>query len=308
MPTYVLFAAVAVGLSLPLLWYSVSSASAAPKSVLAEDLARLPLDAREAILQRGAGERLGLPFLRTAGLRLRRMSPVGWLEAMQHHLTLAGRTGSYSLERMLIGKLLLAAAGGVAGFVLVGPFLGVNSLLFAVVLAALGFFVPDMTVVRQGRDRQERILLALPDTLDQIRMSVDAGLGFEAAVARSARTSEGPLAQELSRTLREIQLGVPRPQALRNLAERTDVTDLDSFVIAVVQAEQYGIPISQVLRVQSDELRDKRSQRAEERAMKIPVLLIFPLAFCIFPAMFIVLLGPAAIRIFRDLGPALTGG
>ena len=136
-------------------------------------------------------------------------------------------------------------------------------------------------------------------------MTVDAGLGFEAALARAAQAGDGPLAHELHRLLREMQLGVPRAEALRNLSARTDVADLDSFVIAVVQSQAYGIPMASVLRVQSDELRDKRKQRAEERALKIPVLLIFPLAFCIFPAMFIVLLGPAAIRIFRDLGPAI---
>jgi tight adherence protein C len=136
-------------------------------------------------------------------------------------------------------------------------------------------------------------------------MSVEAGLGFEAALARTSRVGEGPLAEELNRTVQEMQLGVSRSDALRNLADRTDVTDLKSFVLTVVQSEEYGLPIAKVLRVQAEELRDKRRQRAEERALKIPVFLIFPLAFCIFPTIFIIVLGPAMIRIYR--GMALLG-
>ncbi len=125
------------------------------------------------------------------------------------------------------------------------------------------------------------------------------------ALARTSRVGEGPLAEELNRTGQEMQLGVSRSDALRNLADRTDVADLRSFVLTVVQSEEYGLPIAKVLSVQADELRDKRRQRAEERALKIPVLLIFPLAFCIFPTIFIIVLGPALIRIYR--GMALLG-
>jgi tight adherence protein C len=135
---------------------------------------------------------------------------------------------------------------------------------------------------------------------------VEAGLGFEGAIERVVKAGSGPLNDELRRVLLEMQLGASRADALRHLADRTDVPDLKSFVFAIVQSEAYGLPIAKVLRVQASELRDKRRQRAEERALKIPVLLIFPLAFGIFPALFIVLLGPAAIRIFRDLGPAIS--
>ncbi|NNL26812.1 MAG: type II secretion system F family protein [Acidimicrobiia bacterium] len=146
----------------------------------------------------------------------------------------------------------------------------------------------------------------MPDTLDQVTMAVEAGMGFEGAVDRVAAAGHGPLSHELLRFLREMQLGVSRTEALRNLGDRTDVDDLRSFVFAIIQSENYGLPIAQVLRVQASDLRDKRRSRAEERALKLPVLLIFPLAFGIFPAIFIVLLGPAAIRIFRDLGPAIS--
>jgi tight adherence protein C len=198
-------------------------------------------------------------------------------------------------------KFVLGTVGFLLGFFAMSGSTGTRRLLLSLVLAVVGFVIPDAIAARRGRKRQEQIQLEMPDTLDQVTMSVEAGIGFEAALARTARTGEGPLAAEINRTLREIQLGIRRDEALRKMADRTDVPDLDSFVLAVVQSEDYGIPIGKVLRVQSDELRDKRRQRAEERALKIPVLLIFPLVFCIFPAMFIVLLGPAAISIMNTL-------
>jgi len=174
--------------------------------------------------------------------------------------------------------------------------------LVTLLITGVAFAMPDIWVRRRGEERQHQIQIELPDVLDQITMSVDAGLGFEASVARAAKVGEGPLADELSRTVQEMQLGISRTDALRNLAERTEVPDLKSFVVTVVQSEEYGLPITTVLSVQADELRDKRRQRAEERALRIPVLLIFPLAFCIFPTIFIILLGPALIRIYRDIG------
>ncbi len=166
-------------------------------------------------------------------------------------------------------------------------------------LALIAYLLPDLVLRLQGRDRQQAIQTALPDVLDQMSISVEAGLGFDAALGRVVESGRGPLVDELQRTLREIAIGVPRKQAFRNLVERTDVPELRHFVFAVNQAEEYGLPIAQVLRVQSKELRVIRRQRAEERAMKLPVKIVFPLVFCIFPALFVVLLVPAAIRIFE---------
>lgn len=300
MPIQIILAALALAVSVPLLWVSVAAARA-PKSSLVEGIT----DARSLVLQQGAGERVARPMLRSLGATLSRFTPQSWIDSMRRTLELGGYAGRYSLERMLVAKFAVGA-----GFAVLGAFLEVGQLsrgnLLLIAGAGLtGYFIPNFFVSRTARIRQERIQLELPDTLDQIRMTVDAGLGFDAAVARTARAGEGPLAEELTRLLREMQLGMSRTDAFRGLAARTDVADLDSFVIAVVQSQSYGIPVVNVLRVQSDELRDKRRQRAEERALKIPVLLIFPLALCIFPAMFVVLLGPAAIRIFRDLGPAI---
>ncbi|MEA3510030.1 MAG: type II secretion system F family protein [Actinomycetota bacterium] len=232
-----------------------------------------------------------------------RLTPVGWIASLRRRLMLEGHHGdTYALERTLVLKFVLGALGLLVSSLLFSDLGGIQRLAIAGLLTGIGFFIPDAFIARRGTARQEQIQLELPDVLDQLTMSVEAGLGFEAALGRAARSGAGPLAEELNRTLRETQLGIPRDQALRNLADRTDVPDLDSFVRAIVQSEQHGIAIGPVLRVQSDELRDKRRERAEERALKIPVLIIFPLAFCIFPALFIVLLGPAGIRIFDTLG------
>jgi tight adherence protein C len=227
------------------------------------------------------------------------------VEALYRQLELAGLTNRYPVELVLLVKFALAA--GILVLWLFTPLRGVQySLLVGLLTTFIGFFLPDYLILKRAEARQLVIQRDLADSLDQITMSVEAGLGFEGAVERVVGAGSGPLNDELRRMLLEMQLGASRSDALRQLADRTNVPDLKSFVFAIVQSEAYGLPIAQVLRVQAAELRDKRKQRAEERALKIPVLLIFPLAFGIFPALFIVLLGPAAIRIFRDLGPALN--
>lgn len=307
MPIHVVLAALAVSVSLPVLWLSVASARGGSSSLMSKQrvVAGDIKNARDIALMRGASERIAIPALQSLGATVRRMTPLGWVDTLRKNLTLAGYYRNDALERALLGKFALVGVGVFLGFFM--PSVGAPGPAVAWIfgLAIFGFFVPDLLVYSKGTERQAEIQMELPDTLDQMRMSVDAGLGFEAAMHRAAHAGDGPLAEELRRLLREIQLGVPRAEAMRNLGDRTNVQDLDSFVLAVVQSSSYGIPVAKVLRVQSDELRDKRRQRAEEQALKIPVLLIFPLAFCIFPAMFIVLLGPAAIRIFRDLGTAI---
>lgn len=299
----------AVAVALPLLWYSVAAARSgrSGRNPFGGKESSLPeaTDLRELALQRGAGERVVGPFVRSMAQRFRRITPVGMVEKLERRLELAGLTFRWPAERILVLKFALAF-----GFLAIGfgtPLRGIPIVLpLTIVMALVGFFLPDALVARRADERQAQIMRELPDALDQITMSVNAGVGFEGALTKAASSGTGAFAEELSRMLQEMQVGVGRTEALRNLAGRTDVPDLRSFVFAVTQAENYGLPITQVLQVQAAELRDKRRQRAEERALKIPVLLIFPLAFGIFPAMFVVLLGPAAIRIFRDLGPALN--
>jgi tight adherence protein C len=303
MPVQVFIAALAVGASIPILWWSLASNRTRPNAVDKDSqTSKNVTDTRQLLLERGAGQRVVAPAMRSFGAKIVQVSPVGWTESLRRHLVLGGsQVDTYALERVFALKFVLGTAGFLLGFFALSGSTSTRRLLLSLVLAVVGFMIPDAIAARRGRKRQEQIELEMPDTLDQVTMSVEAGIGFEAALARTARTGEGPLAAEINRTLREIQLGIPRDEALRKMADRTDVSDLDSFVLAVVQSEEYGIPIGKVMRVQSDELRDKRRQRAEERALKIPVLLIFPLVFCIFPAMFIVLLGPAAISIMSTL-------
>ena len=299
MPLYVLVAALAVSASIPILWWALASdrrrPAAAENAVTAYTHSS---NARRLVLDEGAGGRIVRPALQSVAATVTKVTPVGWVSSLRRHLMLGGHHGdTYALERALVLKVILGAAGVLLAWVLFPEFSGLQLIAVVALFGVVGFVIPDVFYARRGRQRQEEIQIEMPDTLDQLTMSVEAGLGFEAALARAAQTGTGPLAQELNRTIREIQLGIPRDQALRNLADRTDVPDLDSFVLAVVQSEKYGIGIGEVLRVQSAELRDKRRERAEERALKIPVLILFPLVICIFPVIFIVLLGPAAIQI-----------
>jgi tight adherence protein C len=302
MPVLVIVAAAAVAASIPLLWWSVSGARAGTGALVGRDVllgGREALDLRAADLQRSAHERAVVPTLAALTRVARRLTPVGWLEALDRRLTLAGRPPSWTLERILAAKFVGGLVGAGVGFIFFANRPSVLWLLGWLALAALGYFTPDLLLHSRGQERQQAIGRALPDTLDQMTISVEAGLGFDMAMARAARTGDGPLADELVRVLQEVQLGVARSKALRNLAERTDQDDLRRFVLAVVQADGYGIPIADVLRVQAAEQRVARRQRAEEHAMKIPVKIAFPLIVCIMPTLFIIILGPAAIQLAR---------
>ncbi len=300
MSIQVIAGALAVAAAVPLLVYSLAGPGqrwlmGRKTNVLGE-----VQDVRQLVLTRSPWERLIQPLSRSLGKSLLRLTPSGWAGRVSRGLLLAGLSGRVTVEQFVITKAAVAAGALAVGWFAVVPRLELGWLV-AILLGAVGFFLPDVWLSRKAAARQYRIQVELPDVIDQITMSVDAGLGFEAAVTRAARVGEGPTAEELNYTVQEMQLGVSRSDALRHLADRTDVPDLKSFVLTVVQSEEYGLPITKVLGVQAEELRDKRRQRAEERALKIPVFLIFPLAFCIFPTMFIILVGPALIRIYRGM-------
>lgn len=302
-PITVIFAATAVGASIPLLWWSVAGARTDPRSASRGLLAAgsAPPDLRASLLQRSAADRTVKPGLQRLAAIGRRLTPGGRLDALDRLLTRAGRPASWPLDRILAAKVVLGVAGAFGGFALVPDELTPPWLLVWAGTTVVSFFLPDLLLHSRGEKRQDAIALELPDTLDQMTIAVEAGLGFESAMARAAKTGMGELAVELQRTLQEVQVGVPRSKALRGLAERTDVPDLRHFVLAVIQAEGYGIPIAEVLRTQAIEQRTKRRQRAEEKAMKIPVKVLFPLVLCIFPTLFIIILGPAAIKLARML-------
>lgn len=301
MPIMIILAAVAVSCSVPLLWWSLAGNQTSGRS--ARDNLGLT-DLRDAVLSRSASERALRPLGQMVARKARRLTPTGRIAALDHKRLLAGQPSDWPLERILVAKLALGFAGLTVGYMLFSGHRTVMWFVFLVAVAALGYFVPDLLLLSRAQERQAEIQRELPDTLDQMTIAVEAGLGFDSAMARSARTGTGPLAQEFTRTLQEVQLGVSRSQALRHLMDRTDVADLRHFVLALLQAENYGIPVADVLRTQAAELRVKRRQRAEEHAMKIPVKIVFPLVLCILPALFVVVIGPAAIRIYD----ALVGG
>lgn len=309
MPLLIIIACLAVAASLPLLWWSVSSArspNTTARSNLAHGLSGTT-DLRQLVLSRSATERTIKPLGESLTEAARRLTPSGFVASLEKRIILAGRPEAWPLERVLAAKLILAAMGVLVGVIRISTAPGRNSVLLAVVVIAAGYFIPDLLLSARGKNRQLEIQLKLPDTLDQLMICVEAGLGFEAALARAGRTGTGPLADEIVRTLQEMQVGSTRAQALRNLTNRTDVPELRRFVLALQQAEAYGMPLADVLRTQSAELRVKRRQRAEEHAMKIPVKVIFPLVLCILPTLFIVILGPAAIRMSRFLSGAING-
>ncbi|MDQ0211840.1 type II secretion system F family protein [Arthrobacter bambusae] len=227
----------------------------------------------------------------------RQLVPGGYIAWLDKQLAGAGRPKDWPLGRILMLKPLLALGGGVLGVLL---FLGdpsVGKFLLGIAVISVAYFVPDILIRSNAQKRREAIRLELPNSLDQMLISVQAGLGFEAAMARTAENGKGPLADEFIRTLQDIQVGRSRKDAYDDMSQRVDVPDVRSFIRAVVQADAYGIAIAKVLKAQAQEMRTKRRQRAEEYAMKIPVKILFPLIFCIFPTLFIILLGPAVMNI-----------
>lgn len=305
MPGYVYASVAAVVLSVPLLWWSVAGARDPMSKLVRENLdlgATAPSDVREVQLSQSARSRLLAPMLdRVFGLG-RRFLPASVTEAIEQRVAVAGLTGAWPVERLVAVKMLLALGGFAVALLYIAGNPSAGTVFIGALIPVLAYKAPDVLLSQRGKARQEEIQRKLPDTLDEITISVEAGLGFEAAIAEAGRSGSGALSQELIRTLQDIQIGVPRSQAMTDLVIRTEVPDLRHFVIAVRQAEQYGVPIAQVLRVQSKEMRERRKQRAEERAMKMPVKILIPTVFFILPALFIVILGPAVLRLADSLG------
>ncbi len=236
-------------------------------------------------------------------LRLaRRLTPSGAVARLERLLSRAGRPAAWPIDRVLVVKVVLPAVSATLWLLVLGAEATLLMGVLAVVVTVVSYFVPDLLLHSRGQERSQQITLELADTLDQMTIAVEAGLGFDSAMARAGRNGRGPLAEELVRTLQDVQMGRSRREAYLGLAARTDAPDLRRFIRAVVQADAYGVSIAEVLRTQAAEMRMKRRQRAEEKAMQIPVKVIFPLMLCILPVLFIVLLGPAAMDIASMLG------
>lgn len=252
-------------------------------------------------------DRVLFPLLGRAQRLGRRLTPEDAGERIREKLEKAGNPFGWTVERVMAGKVVGFAAALVVSLVL-ALLLGLSfiPMLALVVFASLaGYMAPNMYLYQQTYERSEQLARALPDAIDLLTISVESGLGFDAACAQVARNTDGPLADEFARMLQEMQIGRGRSAALRSMADRTNLADLRSFVSAMVQADAFGIPVGQVLRVQSSEIRVKRRQWAEEKAQQVPVKILVPLIFCILPCLFIVVLGPAGIAIMDNFSGKL---
>lgn len=241
-----------------------------------------------------AGERLVKPFFETTRKLALRLSPTGAAERLDRLLDFAGNPPLWTPERLFAVKGAALIVLGVVGFAFGGPSL--TGLLAAAALASAGFFLPDLLLHNIGLKRQDELRRGLADALDMLTVCVEAGQGFDAALLQVARSVKGPIAGEFARVLAEIQIGKARGEAFSSLSARTNVPEVKTFVTALVQADRLGLPIGQVLREQALQMRLIRRQRAEEQAQKVPVKILFPLMLCILPALFVVVIGPAAIR------------
>ncbi len=237
-----------------------------------------------------------------AGGFAKKVTPIDTRDRIAKKLLLAGSPVGWDAERVLAFKVILAAAGFIGGLVLV-RLMDLTPFLQVVVIALLtfvGFIVPDSVLSSRVEDRKKEILRTLSDTLDLLTISVEAGLSLNAAIAQVVKNVPGVLSSEFARMLQEIQLGVPRSDAFRHLAERTDVEELNGFALAMIQADIFGVSIASVLRTQASQLRIKRRQAAEAKAQQTPVKIVFPLILCILPALFVVIVGPGAINIYTQ--------
>lgn len=229
-----------------------------------------------------------------------RLSPASARTSLQGRLDVAGNPEGWTPDRVLAGKAI--------GLVVLGSIGALLALRHPVLLvltagagAAAGFFLPDLLLYNAGLKRQHRLAISLPEGLDLLTICVEAGLGFDAALAQVTRNLDGPLAAEFARVLQEMQIGKSRAEAMRALAERTNVPELRAFVSALTQSAELGIPVANVLREQAKEMRVRRRQRAEAQAQKVPVKITFPLIGCLMPAMFVVILGAGIITIAHSL-------
>ena len=293
----VIFGSALVAFSLVVLAWALAGEKSI--DVVQENLARGGRvgDSRQIALSASARTRLLDPFFESIARVARSYTGSGAAAATQRKIDLAGLydTG-WTVERMLVVRVFSVLIGAFSSFWILSS-LGVerNTVLLAILVFGVGYAGPIAFLDRKVAERQALIEKQLPDIIDQLSVSVEAGLGFDAAMARSAEGRSGPLADELTRVLQDLQVGVLRQEAHERMVERTDVADLRQFVVSVRQSTKHGLPIARILNVQSQELREKRRSRVEEKAASLPVKIVFPLVFCILPSLFVVILGPAVL-------------
>ena len=299
----IIIAAVAAGAILLIAYGLAGNRSADPVQARLSQLGTMQARTLEELeLQQPFFERTIRPLAgRLSGVVSRRTSS-SFLERTEQRLAMAGNPGRLRVQEWLGIKVIASGVTAALLLLVLLLLLGAGPIMAIVVGAAgigIGYIAPEFWLSRRIKARQKLIVLQIPDALDLLTISVRAGLGFDAALAKVVEKLRGPLPDEFRRALAEIRMGKSRREALRDIIPRTDVPSLSNFIGAILQAEQLGVSISKVLQVQSEQLRIDRRQRAEEMAQKAPIKMLFPLVGCIFPSLFIVILGPAIIMIIR---------
>ena len=227
----------------------------------------------------------------------RRFMPGGYMEGVRKRLIIAGKPSPEDLDRFRAIRVLSAAAIPATLVVaLILPASTRDKVLIFFFLGAAFLLGPDAVLNRQMEERRQAMRVRLPDVIDMLTISVEAGLGFDQALERTVSAVPGPLTDEFARMLGEMRAGAGRADAMRAVDARTDVPELRSFILALIQAETFGVSIGRILRGQSEEMRIKRRQQAQEEALKAPVKMLFPMILCVFPGIFVVLLGPSALN------------
>ena len=302
----ILLASLGIGGGLALVAFTLLS-QAQEKAVVRESLRQLDgyevENVRDKELLNPLKERALIPVTKRLTDLGRRLTPIGYVETTRKKITLSGGGTAVDAVDRFLAIRVATVAGIPATFFLVffiSPFEGKMAFgIFGLVAMALALG-PDAILNRKIAERQLEIRRRLPDILDLLVISVEAGLGFEQALDRTIAAVPGPLTDEFGRMLGEARAGARRADALRALDERTDVPEVRSFVLALLQADTFGVSISRVLRTQADEMRIKRRQLAQEQAQKAPVKMLIPMVFCVFPALFVVVLGPAMLNIYKN--------
>jgi tight adherence protein C len=300
-----LLGAIGVGAVLALVVYFFAS-QADEKAVVRASLRQLEgyevENVRDKELLNPLKDRAILPAVKGLTDFGRRVTPVGYVDGIRKKFVYAGDGSADAVDRFLAIRVVTIAVA-IVGVPLIWQFSGLtgNGRLAVVVLFAMIFILgPDASLNRRVEARQMDIRRRLPDVLDLLTISVEAGLGFEQALDRTVAAVPGPLSEEFARMLGEVRAGASRSQAMRAMEERSNVMELRSFVLAILQADTFGVSIGRVLRAQADEMRIRRRQMAQEMAQKAPVKMLIPMVFCIFPALFAVVLGPAVINIYEN--------
>ncbi len=308
MPVPVIIGAVLVVIAI--IFIVIALGSRKPGDALSARLAEYsmretPATLEEIELSMPFSERVLAPMIRRASGFMVRFTPARTLESARHKLDLAGNPNNWTPSEFFGVRAVASGALGALIFIVLSlanvdffPRIG-----FTALFAVLGFMLPALWLGSKIRNRKHSVIKSLPDALDLLTICVEAGLGFDQSMQKVAEKWEDDLSRAFARVLHEIRLGKTRREALRDMSNRLDVSDVTSFVAAVIQAEQLGVSIAKVLRIQSDQMRVRRRQRAEEKAHQAPVKMLFPMVFLIFPAIWVVLLGPAILQALATENP-----